>query len=425
MYRLDFEGLMSVSNEGLSRQKSRVPALPGIAAISPDEAPSEIVFHDTRSVMWLERIKSALSGVMMGFVLIAIAAIVLFWNEGRAVQTARSLAEGADGIVSVTSGTVDPANQGRLVHLSGMLRPSHRIGDEDFFLKADAVRLVRKVQTYQWREETRSESKKSFAGSDEAATSHTYSKGWSESRLDSSRFKRPEGHQNPEPRYRPREILAPDTAIGAFTMKDSLLRRMVAPEDFVVPYEMIVHLRQRHGAGVHITDGRIYLGTDPSNPRVGDMIVSYTIARPQVISAIARQVGNELTEFQTSSGDHITMIVPGEVAAGPMFAQAERASAVSSWVLRCIGISLMCLGFALVGRPFADFADLIPLAGDILRVGLGFSALALTAFLAPTVIGLAWLWYRPLTSIVLISSGFAIITVFYLLSQASRRTRPI
>jgi hypothetical protein len=119
------------------------------------------------------------------------------------------------------------------------------------------------------------------------------------------------------------------------------------------------------------------------------------------------------------------MIVPGEVAAGPMFAQAEHASAVSSWVLRCIGILLMCLGFALVGRPFADFADLIPLAGDILRVGLGFCALALTAFLAPTVIGLAWLWYRPLTSIVLISSGFAIMTVFYLLSQASRRTRPI
>lgn len=385
-------------------------------------APAEIVFSETTSASWLERLKGAFGGVIMGFCLILLSIGLLFWNEGRAVQTAHSLAEGAAGVISVNASSVNPIREGQLVHLSGRLNPPHKIGDEDFFLKADAVRLVRKTQIYQWREETRSESRKSLGGAEETVTTYTYNRVWSDNRIDSARFRRPDGHQNPEPRYRNREIIASDTTLGAFKPTDALLRRMSANEEFSVPAETLVHLRQRHGAGVQIVDGRIHLGSDPANPRVGDMIISYTIARPQTVSVIARQTGNALGEYQTRSGDPLMMIVAGEVAAGPMFAQADRNNSLMTWVLRGLGATFMYLGFCLIGRPFAVFADLIPLAGDILRVGLGFAAFALTAFLAPIVIALAWLWYRPLLSLGLIAAGCAAMIVMYGLSQMKQRT---
>ncbi len=51
-------------------------------------------FREVTSVSWFGRIKRAVGGVIIGLLLIVLMVIGLFWNEGRAVQTARSLAEG-------------------------------------------------------------------------------------------------------------------------------------------------------------------------------------------------------------------------------------------------------------------------------------------------------------------------------------------
>ena len=58
-------------------------------------------FREVTSVSWFGRIKRAVGGVIFGLILIVLMVIGLFWNEGRAVQTARSLAEGSGAVVSV------------------------------------------------------------------------------------------------------------------------------------------------------------------------------------------------------------------------------------------------------------------------------------------------------------------------------------
>ena len=62
------------------------------------------------STGWLSRIVESIKGVLVGLVLIIVSIIVLFWNEGRAVRTARSLEEGAKVVVSVKPDAITGAS---------------------------------------------------------------------------------------------------------------------------------------------------------------------------------------------------------------------------------------------------------------------------------------------------------------------------
>ena len=64
-------------------------------------------FTETTSTSWFTRIRNSVGGVVIGLILIVGMVVLLFWNEGRAVQTARSLTEGAGAVVSVGADSVD------------------------------------------------------------------------------------------------------------------------------------------------------------------------------------------------------------------------------------------------------------------------------------------------------------------------------
>ena len=64
-------------------------------------------FTETTSVSWFGRLRNSVGGVVIGLLLIIGMVVLLFWNEGRAVTTARSLAEGAGAVVSVGADAVE------------------------------------------------------------------------------------------------------------------------------------------------------------------------------------------------------------------------------------------------------------------------------------------------------------------------------
>ena len=176
--------------------------------------------------------------------------VFLFWNEGRAVQTQRSLTEGAGLVVSADPARVDPANDGKLVHVSGDLKPGAPLADPDFMVSATALRLVRTVEMYQWKEESEAETRKNFGGSEETVTTYEYHRVWSESRNDSSRFKRPEGHVNPQMAYRATSYASRDATMGAFRPGANVIDKL--PANDAVPLEPSLARklsRPRQGAG--------------------------------------------------------------------------------------------------------------------------------------------------------------------------------
>src|SRR5512140_251368 len=100
------------------------------------------------------RLVESIKGVLIGIVFFIGAFPLLFWNEGRAVQTAKSLAEGDAAVVHVEK--LDPGNEGKLVHVSGEAKTDEILADDEYGVMANALRLARRVEMYQYFEKSES-----------------------------------------------------------------------------------------------------------------------------------------------------------------------------------------------------------------------------------------------------------------------------
>jgi hypothetical protein len=365
-------------------------------------------FTETTTKSWGSRLGNSIKGVLFGLVLIVGSCIFLFWNEGRAVQTQRSLTEGASLVVSVDPARVDPANDGKLVHLSGDLKPGAPLTDPDFTVTATALRLVRTVEMYQWKEETKTETRKNVGGSEETITTYEYVRTWSDSRIDSSRFKRQEGHINPQMQYRGASYPSRDATLGAFRPGTNVIDRLPASENVSLDPSLAAKLAGRVKGPVHIAEGRIYVGESPSQPRIGDLRVSFQLAPAGPTSIIGRQAGTGFAEYQTQAGDPLLMVRPGTLSAADMFAAAQRENRILTWILRFAGVLAMFIGFMMVLAPLVVVADVVPFIGNILSAGSAIVSLVLTAIVAPVVIAVAWFWYRPLVSAAVLAVGLVL-----------------
>jgi hypothetical protein len=239
-------------------------------------------------------------------------------------------------------------------------------------------------------------------------TLYTYHRVWSDAHNDSSRFRHPDGHDNPAMRYRRLVVVARDATLGAFHPGEQVLRLLPADESLSVDPAIVGSSGTRGGSPAQVVDGSLYLGADPTNPRIGDLRISYHLAPNGDVSIVGRQTGTDLTEYQTKAGDQLLMATPGVTSAAQMFEAANDENRVLTWVLRFIGAVLMFIGFAFILRPLVVVADVVPFIGNILGAGAALVALVLTAVLAPLVIAIAWFAHRPLLAIVIIAIGLGL-----------------
>lgn len=367
-------------------------------------------FRETTRKSWFGRIASSFVGALTGLVLVAASVIGLFWNEGRAVQTAKSLAEGASAVVSVSSEAVDSANEGHFVHTTGMLAAGERPADPDFGISAEGVRLARSVEMYQWKESSHSETRKELGGSEETVTTYTYSRGWEDRAVDSGDFRQPGGHENPPMEISGETFQVPQAKLGAFTLNKTALDAMDDSRDLPLKAADLDAVRAAYGgtANVAIANSRIYLGADPSAPRVGDYRIAYQTVPLETVSIVARQAGGALEGYQTKAGDRLLLVAAGDVPAERMFADAVTENTILTWVFRLVGLVVMGVAFALILAPLGVVGDVVPMVGSIVRLGTGFVALVLMVALGSVTIALAWVWYRPLLALGILAVGAVI-----------------
>ena len=360
-------------------------------------------FTTTTSQSWFSRLGSALTGILVGIVLLPLAGWGVFWNEGRAVQTARSLAEGAGLVISVPIERPDAANEGRLVHVSGVVRAERPPGDAELNVAAPGgtLRLVRQVEMFQWQETSSSETRTRLGGGTETVTTYNYQRIWHEGRIDSGRFRQPDGHQNPQPRYASQAFNAANVTLGGFRVSDAQVNGL--------------------SGGEPLAEGTRFLGASAETPRVGDQRVSWRAIRPEALSVIAAQSGDGFGPYATRAGDRLFRLEQGRVPAAAMIQAAQDENRILTWVLRLVGIIVIFIGFALILNPLKVLADVIPPLGAIVGFGTALIAAVLTLIFAPAIIALAWLVYRPLVGIAILAVGLALA---YGVTRL-RKTRPL
>jgi hypothetical protein len=365
-------------------------------------------FTEVTTRGWGSRILDSIKGLAFGLILIIASGIGLFWNEGRAVQTERSLTEGAGAVVDIDPARVDPANDGNLVHVSGGMKPGGAVVDREFGVSANGLRLVRTVEMYQWKEEQKSETRKNFGGSEETVTTYSYVHTWSDRRFNSRDFSQPDGHGNPEMRYAGVSVIAPDVTLGAYKPSARVVEMLPASAQVNVDPALAEQARAHISGPLSVANGMFYIGASPDEPHVGDLRVGYKQAPAGPVSVIGQAAGTDFTGYQTKAGDRLLLVQPGALSAAAMFDAAQHDNEVLTWVIRLIGVVAMFIGFALVLGPLVVVADVVPLIGDILGAGTALVSLVATLVVAPVVIAIAWFFYRPIVAIAVLVVGFAL-----------------
>lgn len=347
---------------------------------------------------WISRVGGSIGGALFGGLMALAAFPLLFWNEGRAVTTARTLDRGSKAVIHVAAETVDPANEGKLVHLSGMAETAATLSDADFGVSANALVLSRKVQMYQWKETSSSETKTKLGGGQETVTTYDYSKDWSESVIDSSGFQEPSGHENPSSMpFESEKWTADHVTLGAFTLPTDIVNNLGDGDALNVPDSAATGDR-------HIAAGGLYVGKDAASPAVGDLKITFTALKPSTVSVVAAQTGDTLQPY-TKAGKPIQLAAVGDHTAESMFEDAKAENTLILWILRAIGYLMMAIGLMLVFNPLSVLGDVIPFVGRLMGFGVMLFGFIVALPLSLVTIALGWIAYRPLVAVALLAAA--------------------
>lgn len=355
------------------------------------------------------RSKNSIGGAFFGGLLLVVGVILLFFNEGRSVKRYKDLQEGAGAVVSVTSEAVDPATEGKLIHFTGDAKTTGPLVDATYGISVDAIRLERTAEMYQWVEEVRTEETKNVGGSVDVKKTYSYSREWSEGVVDSSRFESPQNHRNPTSMTHTSGAQnATGVSVGAFQLPPFLIDKIRGSEPY--PIENLDRAKPEIRTA-KLTQGGLYFGSDPNQPAVGDIRISFQVVRPGPVSVVAQQKGKTLVSYKTKTGGTVDLLSRGEQSAAEMFQAAHDANKFLTWALRALGFVLLGIGFSMIFKPLVVFADVLPFLGRIVGAGTTLVSFLLAGVVWALTVAVAWIFYRPLLGISILVIAVALLVM--------------
>jgi len=371
-------------------------------------------FTEITHLNWFTRIRQSLAGVLMGFVFIVISFPLLWMNEGCAVKKYKAIKEGRGAGGALAQPEVNPANEGALVHLSGKVTTDETLTLPLFNVSSQALKLEAAVEMYQWEENQSTKTEKKVGGGETRTTTYTYKKKWSPTVIDSSGFKKPDGHRNPGSMpFESKTVYAKEATIGEFTMTRALLEKISNKQKLdagdTVPPDL--------GENAKTYQQGFYIGANPDNPAIGDTRIFFHETPPGEVSIVAQQIKNTFQPYQAKTGK-LQLLQDGIHSADAMFTKAENDQMLLTWGLRLGGFLLMLAGLVMILKPLSVFADVIPLIGSIVGAGAFFLSTVVAFALTLLTVASAWIFYRPLVGIGLLVLGcLAGGSIFFLIKK--------
>ena len=405
---------------------------------------------------WIQRLGSSFRGVLIGLALFVAGFPILFWNEGRAVDTAKRLKEGAGAVVDVPADKIDAANEGKLVHVSGKADTQDVLSDDVFGVSATALRLKRTVEVYQTVEH--SETKRIKEGDKtREVTTYTYSNEWCSKPVDSSQYhdaaKRTANPPAAMP-YSDVDRLAANASLGAFKLSSAHVKRIGGkvpfqfPADFKVPETvpngqflngtfyvpytapataatpaaqqtssvspLLAAAQAASAAAANAAVSAVVGRSVAVSPTPGDVRVMFSVVLPHDVTIVEQQTNGTLAPWAASDGETLSFVRDGIVPAAKIFADAQSANSKITWLLRLAGLLVMYFGLKMVLGPIDTLVDVIPMLNGIVAMGTSLAAGLVSGACALLTIGIAWIYYRPLVGIPLVVGGVALLVMVFL-----------
>ena len=385
----------------------------------------------------------------LGPAIIAGAAWIIFWNEGGAAKTQARLAEGAGAVVSVAADKIDPANEGKLVHVVGEVKTDEKLWDRELMVSSQAIRLTRDVEIYQWKEtENRRENPPTPNGKSTPPTiTYEYTKVWNSDPINSKDFKEPMGHDNPPILLKGDEWKAERVTLGAFELTDAQKGKITATKPVALTENQAkVSLRGVRGKSFRNDEALLlrpnYKDVDRStnklefsdqasdpltekilnDPQIGDVRVKFYAALPKEMTALGKQVGNTIVPYETQAGGFIEKFNSGRETPEQLFARDQAMSSNGTWIFRVLSLAIIYVGVFLTMAPLTMWAASNSWLQPVVAFGAFYIRAGLTLAIGAALIGAAWLYYRPVLAIGLfVVAGVLLIGTLCIIWSLSRR----
>lgn len=403
------------------------------------------------------RVKNSFFGFKTGIAMLIGGTIALWANEGRTAKTSSTL-DKVEAIVEEMPDpqTVDPRFNGKVVHTCGFATTADTISDNFIGAKENAIAIFTDVEYYQWEEEEVTKTRTNSDGKKEEYKEYHYRKNWVSDPVNSSNFE--------DRRYRGKnftllqadetEIWAENVTFEAYKLPKGLIKEMTSRHDLMLngkieprrlreidnlcirsyEGEEALHddfLSQRsdslNKAASDTLDGQdrewpgidlryvqvrgnmVYLGLNSQEPHVGDVRIYYQKIAPDNVSIIAKVEGNTFQEYYNPYDKQTYWkLTNGLHESIEMIDDSRRDNSVYAWTARILGILLIVGGLKCAFSIIPALFSFIPMLGKVVEMGVGVVCWVVGVVWSILVIGVAWLFYRPVVGVILllIVAGF-------------------
>ncbi len=346
----------------------------------------------------MARGNSFLGSIFIGIILFIVSFFVLFINEFIYVNSLKIADFAEKNAVVTSSNSISPANENKLVHLTGQAYSQETLTDSVISIP-NAIALFRDTEMYQWKELKKQ--------NEDNSTQYEYRKVWSKFLINSSEFQN-KSYTNPtNMKYKELDLYAQNVGFGKFYLSENIIENINSRSKILqLPYSN----------KFKVYNGFYFTGQNYDNPAIGDQKLAYSYIPSGIkLSIIAKQSGNRLESMNSKFGN-FTIVSSGTKNLKDMLTEYRNDSSNKTWIFRGIGLLLMLVGLNMMIMPIANIGGMIPVLGQITKFAATLSTFILTIALGTITIASGWLLFRPEIAIPLIIVG-----IFTILSLKKKK----
>ena len=380
-----------------------------------------MAYQEVTKTSYGSRLGSSFKGIGSGLLLFVLATVLLWWNEGRAVKTAKMLKTASTECVDVADvSRVDPALNGKLIHATALAKTDETIADPDYGIQANAIWLKRSTEYYQWVEHSTSETKDKIGGGQETVTTYTYSREWVGSPVNSNSFHDPDyqGVNSTRLTVPDNSVRAEKVTFGGYTLPSSMVNAIPANEPVALPAEL------GDGKTTYVDNNVLYYGENPAAPAVGDVRVTFTQGTGGDASILAQVVGDTFESYKHKNGKSLQVLQMGVHSMESMFETQKAANRAILWLLRILGVILVIAALRMVFNILVTLLKVLPPLAKVGELGINLVTAVVGFIWSLLVILIAWVVYRPVLAIVLAVVIVALVVFLIRKSKAAPEPAP-
>lgn len=425
-----------------------------------------MAYQEQRTTGYGTRVGNSFKAIGSGILLFCIGTALLWWNEGRAVKTEKMLDEvGGNYVEMENPNKKDASLDGEIICGTALATTEDSLSDKQFGVGAKAIALHRRVEYYQWVEESNETSEDKLGGKEVTTTTYTYSKKWVSRPVESSDFKDP-AYQNKNTiltTVEEDDQYAENVSFGAYKLNESLIHRISSREglDLAINEDLMKELDKSAQTAyerfygmkksakqtveqpaettvlsdsakavadslkavndsiiknavnkkdleyVHQAGNVLYFGRVPGSPEVGDVRVTFEKVVPAKVTIMAVVDGDSFKPYKAKNGKRFQTLVMGKKSGDELIDAEKEANNMWLWLLRGIGVLLVIGGLKGIFGFLETILKVVPFIANIFGWGVGVVCTILGVVWSLIIIAIAWLFYRPILGItLLVIAGF-------------------